>query len=236
MTAHDAFTVIQTIEASETPASVAGVLRAFVRGFGYDRFVLFSVTRSQDEAIDQIFWAEGDWFADGTAVSAEAYMQRCPVTRHVFETSEPFFWTKTMSGTEERYQVVTKPSGRGLHGLQIPVFGPAGLEGAVSLGGERLDTARGTTLALAAVGSAALRQTMRLIDTPDPDCDGNLSAREREVLRWVAAGRRQIDIAATLGLSERTIENHLRRIRRRLGARTTAEAVRIALRIGAIGE
>jgi hypothetical protein len=28
-----------------------------------------------------------------------------------------------------------------------------------------------------------------------------LSTREREVLRWVAAGRRQAEIAATLGLS-----------------------------------
>lgn len=236
MSTHDAFAVIQALEACESPETVAGELRTFVRGFGYDRFVLFSVTKSQDEAIDQIFWAEGDWFADGTAVSAETYMRRCPVTRHVFETSEPFFWTKAMSGTEERYRVVRKPSGRGLHGLQIPVFGPTGLEGAVSLGGQRIAMERGATLALAAVGSAALRQIMRMIDVPDPECDGSLSAREREVLRWVAAGRRQIDIAATLGLSERTIENHLRRIRRRLGARTTAEAIRIALRIGAIGE
>jgi predicted transcriptional regulator len=30
------------------------------------------------------------------------------------------------------------------------------------------------------------------------------------VLAWTAAGRRQTEIAATLGLSERTAENHLR--------------------------
>jgi DNA-binding CsgD family transcriptional regulator len=141
-----------------------------------------------------------------------------------------------MIGTEERYQVTRYPSGCGLHGLQIPVFGPTGLEGAVSLGGERIDTSRSATLALGAVGTAALRQAMRLLVDPDPYSEGNLSAREREVLRWSAAGRRQIEIAATLGLSERTIENHLRRIRRKLGARTTAEAVRIALRVGAIRE
>jgi LuxR family transcriptional regulator, quorum-sensing system regulator BjaR1 len=236
MSTRDTFTVIQAIEASESLESVAQGLRAFVRRFGYDRFVLFSSAKNQGEAIDQIFWAEGDWFADGTPVAVETYMRRCPVTRHVFETSEPFFWTKTMIGAEERYQVTRYPSGRGLHGLQIPVFGPTGLEGSVSLGGERIDTTRSATLALDAVGTAALRQAMRLMDDPDPYSDGNLSAREREVLRWSAAGRRQIEIAATLGLSERTIENHLRRIRRKLGARTTAEAVRIALRVGAIRE
>jgi DNA-binding CsgD family transcriptional regulator len=65
---------------------------------------------------------------------------------------------------------------------------------------------------------------------------GTLSAREREVLRWVAAGRRQADIAATLGLSTRTVENHLRRARQRLGVATTAQAVRAASRRGEIGD
>lgn len=236
MSTHDTFTVIQAIEASESLETIAQGVRAFVRGFGYDRFVLFSIAKNQGEAIDQIFWAEGDWFADGTPVTVETYMRRCPVTRHVFETAEPFFWTKSMTKSEERYQVTKYPSGRGLHGLQIPIFGPTGLEGAVSLGGERIDTRRVVTLAMVAVGTAALRQAIRLLEDSDPHFEGILSAREREVLRWSAAGRRQNEIAATLGLSERTIENHLRRIRRKLGARTTAEAVRIALRTGAIKE
>lgn len=236
MSARDAFAAIQTIEASESPDLVAEALKHFAAAFGYDRFVLFSLAKSRDDVIDQIHWAEGQWFEDGTAVSAEAYLRRCPVTRHVFATAEPFFWTKTGSGSDARYQIVVKPRGRGPHGLQVPVFGPGGLEGAISLGGDRIDTARGATLALAAVGAAALRRAMRLAGTPDANRDSSLSTRQREVLRWIAAGRRQLDIAAALGLSERTVENHLRRIRNRLGARTTAEAVRIALRSGAIAE
>jgi DNA-binding CsgD family transcriptional regulator len=62
----------------------------------------------------------------------------------------------------------------------------------------------------------------------------SLSPREREVLRWIAAGRRQTDIAATLGLSERTVENHLRRIRLRLAVATTAQAVKVAIQSGEI--
>ncbi|WP_369629346.1 MULTISPECIES: hypothetical protein [unclassified Variovorax] len=37
-----------------------------------------------------------------------------------------------------------------------------------------------------------------------------------------------------MGLSERNIENHPRRVRRRLGATTTDEAVRMAIRSGKI--
>ena len=54
------------------------------------------------------------------------------------------------------------------------------------------------------------------------------------MLRWVAAGRRQAEIAATLGLSTRTVENHLRHARQRLGVATTAQAVRAASRRGEI--
>lgn len=45
----------------------------------------------------------------------------------------------------------------------------------------------------------------------------------------IPADRRQIDIAEPLGLSERTAENHLRRIRQRLPAATIAHAVRVAI-------
>ncbi|MBB3881882.1 LuxR C-terminal-related transcriptional regulator [Acetobacter oeni] len=41
------------------------------------------------------------------------------------------------------------------------------------------------------------------------------------VLSWTVSGRRQLVIADIPGLSERTIDNHLRRIRKRLGASTT---------------
>ena len=42
------------------------------------------------------------------------------------------------------------------------------------------------------------------------------------------------DIAATLGLSGRTVENHLRSARRHLGVATTAQAIKIAIRKGEI--
>ena len=246
MSSADAFAVVQVIEDGETFETIVSQLRGFSALFGYDRLAMFSVTTMRDAAVDRLYWVEGNWFAPGEAVDADTYIRRCPVTRHVFESTAPFFWTKTGYGESERYNVVAHPHwneargnearGRAVHGLQIPVFGPSGLEGAVSLGGERIDASRGAKLALTLVAEAALRAGRRVLDfLPQPRPD-RLSAREREVLRWLAAGQRQADIAATLGLSERTIENHLRRIRLRLGAKTSAEAIRIGLRGGDIEE
>ena len=133
----------------------------------------------------------------------------------------------------ERYQVVKQPRGDGLHGLQVPVFGPTGLEGAVSFAGTSIDASASARVLLDMVGTSAFRAARRLAEAPADIRAGALSAREREVLRWVA-GRRQAEIAATLGLSARTVENHLRRARQRLGVATTAQAVRAAGRRGEI--
>jgi len=57
-----------------------------------------------------------------------------------------------------------------------------------------------------------------------------LTAREREVLEWVAAGKTNRDIAAILGAGPRTIEKHLERIYEKLGVETrTAAAARARL-------
>lgn len=226
--------LVATLETAEDVSAVKAALRGFAGSFGYDRFVLFSASAARDEVIARIYWVEGDWFGDGTVVDAETYIRRCPVNRHIVEVQAPFFWTKTRRGSDDLYRVVPTPRGQGVHGLQIPVFGPLGLEGAVSLGGERIDASPPARIALTLVGRAAFAAMQRLLVAQAEMPVTDLSGREREILSWVAAGRRQSEIAASLGLSGRTVENHLRRIRRRLGVATTAQAIRVAIRRGDI--
>ncbi|WP_225049287.1 response regulator transcription factor [Lacticaseibacillus kribbianus] len=61
-----------------------------------------------------------------------------------------------------------------------------------------------------------------------------LNDRDQQILRMVAEGSRNIDIADTLHLSERTIKAHLTEIYNQLGVFTRAEAVAAALRDGLI--
>jgi two-component system response regulator FixJ len=56
-----------------------------------------------------------------------------------------------------------------------------------------------------------------------------LSPRERQVLDGLAAGRLTKQIAYDLGISARTVEEHRARMLARLGARSPAEAVRLAV-------
>lgn len=59
---------------------------------------------------------------------------------------------------------------------------------------------------------------------------GKISRREMDVLLQVKDGLRNPEIAERLGLSTKTIENHVRSILQKLGAKNRTEAVVIALR------
>lgn len=224
------------LERARSLAAIGALLRSTGAPLGYDRTLMFATGTDLERGAQRLYWIDGDWFGDGTSTDVAHYLHACPVNRHVLDSDAPFFWSKQQGMRGERYQVVRQPRGEGLHGLQVPVFGATGLEGAVSWGGRTIDASPSTRLLLELIGTAAFRAAHRLSVAPAVVPAGTLSAREREVLRWVAAGRRQADIAATLGLSTRTVENHLRRARQRLGVATTAQAVRAAGRRGEIGD
>ena len=61
-----------------------------------------------------------------------------------------------------------------------------------------------------------------------------LTPREMEILRYVAEGRRNKQIAVELDVSEQTIKNHVTSILRKLNANARTEAVAIAMRQGII--
>lgn len=59
---------------------------------------------------------------------------------------------------------------------------------------------------------------------------GHLSKREMDVLLQIKEGLRNPEIAVNLGLSTKTVENHVRSILQKLGAKNRTEAVVIALK------
>lgn len=63
-----------------------------------------------------------------------------------------------------------------------------------------------------------------------------LTAREREVLRLLAAGRSQTAVALELVISPKTVGTHIQRILTKLGAHSRAEAVALAHRHGLADE
>jgi DNA-binding NarL/FixJ family response regulator len=85
--------------------------------------------------------------------------------------------------------------------------------------------------------SAAARAAALLADAQGPadnqgaaqdQADGDLTPRESEVLRLIAAGRSNREIARTLFVSEATVKTHVNRIFAKTGSRDRSQAVRYA--------
>lgn len=62
----------------------------------------------------------------------------------------------------------------------------------------------------------------------------SLTARESEVLLWIARGKANKDIAAILGLSPRTVNKHLEQIYAKLGVENRSSAAALAVRVLAV--
>ena len=90
--------------------------------------------------------------------------------------------------------------------------------------------------ALAAQGQETTPSVATVVTAPatvsTPGYFAGLTAREVEVLRLVARGRTNTNIADELGLSEKTIAHHLTHIFNKTGSENRAAAAAFAIRHG----
>ena len=63
-----------------------------------------------------------------------------------------------------------------------------------------------------------------------------LTPKELEVLTWVQEGKTNREIAQIMDISEGTVKFHIRNMLRKLGAKSRAQAIAIALKVGLISE
>jgi DNA-binding CsgD family transcriptional regulator len=66
----------------------------------------------------------------------------------------------------------------------------------------------------------------RIDNPPEDSASAVLSNREVEVLRWVAAGKTNAEIAVILGISPHTVKHHVARVIAKLGVENRRAAMR----------
>jgi DNA-binding NarL/FixJ family response regulator len=97
--------------------------------------------------------------------------------------------------------------------------------------------ARGQSLLPPAIATKVVAQLTRLADTPPMQAQPQphpLSDRELEIVRLLARGATNREIAEALVLAEGTVKNHLTNILGKLGARDRAQAALIARDLGIV--
>ena len=94
--------------------------------------------------------------------------------------------------------------------------------------------ADGRAVIPASIEATALGQLRRFARTARESAriESRLTVREREVLQGISEGRTTQQISRRMGLSPRTVETHIGKLYRKLGARTRVQALSRAAALG----
>ena len=160
------------------------------------------------------------------------YYKIDPVFEQAMKEAEPFHWFEVGERIKlrpEQKQFLKELREAGLtDGLAVPVFGPLGTMAYFGLGkmGGKITLSEGE---IGEVQLACQRVHNRYVElmsseTGSPEQPA-LSAREKQVLRLIARGLSNPEIAERLEISENTVDTIIRRAFRKLGANNRITAV-----------
>jgi DNA-binding NarL/FixJ family response regulator len=96
---------------------------------------------------------------------------------------------------------------------------------------------RGSSFLYPAIAAKLIEDYVRRVRSADLEAEAGrepLTPREREVLKLIAGGSTNQEVASTLAVSKKTVESHRSNIMRKLDAHDVTELVRYAIRTGLI--
>src|SRR5690242_823865 len=228
----DAFGVVDELERLSSVDDVARAFQEAVARYGIEHFIATGLS-ANGRAFEELVIASR-WPSEFFMLYVENDYARCdPLIRRSIQSDMPFEWQAESYWADDNPRVVElmrRAAEFGLtHGYLVPIHGPKGYEGCVSMTARRLDL---STRAKSAVHLMALYafDRMRRLRGNLPDRKVVLTAREREILSWVAAGKSAAQISQALKISKRTVDEHSQTAARKLGAANRTQAVAIAMR------
>ncbi|MCI5044036.1 MAG: LuxR family transcriptional regulator [Aquisalinus sp.] len=162
-----------------------------------------------------------------------------PITRLASDVSEPFWWshaakTGPISTLEKKYLDTLAAEHLG-DGLAIPVFGPHGRNGycGVGFGHHPPELSYEDIKKFQWVCQLGHTRYCDLLKKQLPEAE-HLTARETEILEWVAKGKSNTVIAEIIGISPHTVDTYMRRIYLKFGVADRVTAALRGLAVGAL--
>lgn len=155
-----------------------------------------------------------------------------PIARHARTQFDPFDWRDVPRSNDpvaRRVMEISAVDFKMQHGRCIPIHDNLGYRGAISLAGRQTRSDRSSAADLIAM--IAYNRLNRIqLESRKP----RLTAREREVVNWAAAGKTAWDTSSILKVSEKTVEKHMASAMRKFDCYSKAQVVAECLRAGEI--
>jgi DNA-binding CsgD family transcriptional regulator len=221
--------VVLAIAASPDIPAVARVFREAIARHGFDASACGGFHATRRGAAPVFFFQ--DWPEDWLRLyAAENFVNHDFGVAEARGRHSPFAWSeakarRVLTPGEKRVWQAVLDHGWG-DGFSVPVHGPGGYFGLVAMAGRAVEYPLALRHHLHLIALAAHDRCLALDTTlaapPGPDV---LTARELECFRWVASGAQDDEIADRLGISANTAREYVDAARRKLNARTRAQAV-----------
>lgn len=150
------------------------------------------------------------------------FRQHDPIAEYVVKAGRLMTWQEAIDAqdlTGAQAGFVEKMHSFGLvHGYAMPCYGPAGREAYATFSFGR-DTAMQDADKVKRCRDLmmAFHQAILRLDDERRDDPPSVSKREAEVLRWIARGKSNSEIATILGVSQSTVDTFVRRLFQKLG-------------------
>lgn len=229
----DIMSTIDLIEQQTSSDAILQAIRNVVMPYGVEHFIISGLpdprTRLQSAVL--LSHIPSEWFE---RYISENYVVDDPVARRCFATSEPFAWSEAPYDEQHEprsHRIMQEARSFGLaEGFCVPMHLEGGALGGVSFSGQslRLDPRARRELHMLAFYAYSRLRAIQL-DRPRPGPKA-ITAREAEVLTWVASGKTAAEIAEITGLSQRTVNQHCENAQKRMGTNnrlhTVVEAIR----------
>jgi DNA-binding CsgD family transcriptional regulator len=222
------FGLVRNLERQTDIPSLLTSFQRFVASFGMCAFCIGTPVNARTRKGRR--W-EGTFSEEIYRYYALNFIGADPIIARMKADPSPFRWADTYersSPAERRTMALLSELGHP-DGLAVPIHGRHGVVAGVSIGTDKyeLSPQDETTLHLASLYLHARMRALQFAGWSQPS--RGLTPRERECLEWVAAGKTDWEISQILSISEQTVHGYVQNAMTKLGARTRAQAVALAI-------
>jgi len=163
------------------------------------------------------------------------YLHIDPLARHALNSGAPSTWTDVMANlprTDPGHKVYAAALQHGFfEGMVIPLRNGAGEIGMVTMGGDRAKLTLEETIFLTAISSTMFFSAEALFRAAEGGAARRtFTPRELDCIGLLSGGLTDAEIASTLKISRETVVSHMENARRKVGARSRAQLLSIAMR------
>lgn len=226
--------LFKAVKRLTSDAELAGFLSDVSKTFGFAGYMIIDLPSESDESLAARVILTSMPMGFIESYDALRLLKTSPIFSKLRRTTVPLKWTidaftQTWPPQEAELARALFESHKFTMGIAFPVHGADGSRGVVIFNGDRpaLSSAEMSELGMLTVLAYDFYRTRR-----GPAIEpGVLTARELEVLHWVANGKTSTEVASILSLSDHTVNTYLNAAMRKMDCVNRTQLVAKALRL-----